>query len=232
MAKSKIRLQQEAVIQKNQKSSYSFDEAMALHKQMPARKFPETVEAVINLGINPKQSDQVVRGATLLPNGSGKSVKVAVFARGAAADAATAAGAEFVGMEELAQQFQAGSINVDVVIASPDAMGVVGRLGPVLGPRGLMPNPKVGTVTPNVAEAVKNAKAGQARFRADKNGIVHCGIGQLSFDAAALKQNLEALLADLRRAKPSTSKGVYLKKLTISTTMGLGLTVDLSSLTF
>lgn len=232
MAKSKIRVLQETEQQKNPKLSYGFDEGMAMLQSMPARKFPESVEIAIKLGIDPKKSDQVVRGATLLPNGSGKSVRVAVFARGVAADAATAAGAEYVGMDDLAQQFQAGTVNVDVVIASPDAMGVVGRLGPLLGPRGLMPNPKVGTVTPDVAKAIHNAKAGQVRFRADKNGIVHCAIGKLNFEIAALKQNLEALMADLRKGKPSNSKGVYFQKLTLSTTMGLGLTIDLSSLTF
>ena len=209
------------------KKVYSFEEAIAAFKSVPPVKFDETVEVAFNLGIDAKKES--VRGAEVLPNGTGKSVKVAVFTQNGVA-AAKDAGADYVGMEDLAEQFKAGTIQVDVVIASPDAMGVVGRLGTLLGPKGLMPNPKVGTVTPDVGKAVKNAKAGQVRFRADKNGIVHCGIGKLSFEASHLKQNVEVLAAALRRAKPSTAKGVYLKKLTVSTTMGLGLTVDLSSL--
>jgi len=211
---------------------YSVDDALNLLKELSTVKFSETVDVAINLGIDPKKSDQIVRGATTLPNGSGKDVRVCVFAQGDAAEAAKAAGAELVGMDELADDIKAGNMNFDVVIASPDAMRVVGMLGKVLGPRGLMPNPKSGTVTPDVATAVKNAKAGQVRFRADKNGIVHGGIGVVSFDASALKQNLEALMVDLAKAKPASAKGIYVKKVTISSTMGPGLLVDQASLTF
>jgi large subunit ribosomal protein L1 len=211
---------------------YSVDDALNLLKELSTVKFSETVDVAINLGIDPKKSDQIVRGATTLPNGSGKEVRVCVFAQGAAAEAAKAAGAELVGMDELADDIKAGNMNCDVVIASPDAMRVVGLLGKVLGPRGLMPNPKSGTVTPDVATAVKNAKAGQVRFRADKNGIVHGGIGVVSFEASALKQNLEALMVDLAKAKPASAKGVYVKKVTVSSTMGPGLLVDQASLTF
>jgi large subunit ribosomal protein L1 len=212
--------------------AYSVDDALNLLKELSTVKFSETVDVAINLGIDPKKSDQIVRGATTLPNGSGKEVRVCVFAQGAAAEAAKAAGAELVGMDELADDIKAGNMNFDVVIASPDAMRVVGLLGKVLGPRGLMPNPKSGTVTPDVATAVKNAKAGQVRFRADKNGIVHGGIGVVSFEASALKQNLEALMVDLAKAKPASAKGVYVKKVTVSSTMGPGLLVDQASLTF
>ncbi|KRO95887.1 MAG: 50S ribosomal protein L1 [SAR92 bacterium BACL26 MAG-121220-bin70] len=211
---------------------YSVDDALNLLKELSTVKFSETVDVAINLGVDPRKSDQIVRGATTLPNGSGKDVRVCVFAQGEAAEAAKAAGAELVGMDELADDIKAGNMNFDVVIASPDAMRVVGMLGKVLGPRGLMPNPKSGTVTPDVATAVKNAKAGQVRFRADKNGIVHGGIGVVSFDTLALKQNLEALMADLAKAKPASAKGVYVKKVTISSTMGPGLLVDQTSLTF
>ena len=211
---------------------YSVDDALNLLKELSTVKFSETVDVAINLGIDPKKSDQIVRGATTLPNGSGKEVRVCVFAQGAAAEAAKAAGAELVGMDELADDIKAGNMNFDVVIASPDAMRVVGLLGKVLGPRGLMPNPKSGTVTPDVATAVKNAKAGQVRFRADKNGIVHGGIGVVSFEVSALKQNLEALMVDLAKAKPASAKGVYVKKVTVSSTMGPGLLVDQASLTF
>ena len=211
---------------------YSVDDALNLLKELSTVKFSETVDVAINLGIDPKKTDQIVRGATTLPNGSGKDVRVCVFAQGDAAEAAKAAGAELVGMDELADDIKAGNMNFDVVIASPDAMRVVGMLGKVLGPRGLMPNPKSGTVTPDVATAVKNAKAGQVRFRADKNGIVHGGIGVVSFDASALKQNLEALMVDLAKAKPASAKGIYVKKVTISSTMGPGLLVDQASLTF
>lgn len=211
---------------------YSVDDALNLLKELSTVKFSETVDVAINLGIDPKKSDQIVRGATTLPNGSGKEVRVCVFAQGAAAEAAKAAGAELVGMDELADDIKAGNMNFDVVIASPDAMRVVGLLGKVLGPRGLMPNPKSGTVTPDVATAVKNAKAGQVRFRADKNGIVHGGIGVVSFEASALKQNLEALMVDLAKAKPASAKGVYVKKVTVSSTMGPGLLIDQASLTF
>lgn len=209
---------------------YAVDEAVGLLKQLSTVKFTETVDVAINLGIDPRKSDQVVRGATTLPNGTGKHVRVCVFAQGDAADAATAAGAELVGMDELAADIKGGNLNFDVVIAAPDAMRVVGMLGKVLGPRGLMPNPKSGTVTPDVATAVKNAKSGQVRFRADKNGIVHGGIGILSFDVAALKGNLEALMIDLAKAKPASAKGIYLQKITLSSTMGPGLVIDKASL--
>ena len=212
--------------------AYSADDALNLLKELSTVKFSETVDVAINLSIDPKKSDQIVRGATTLPNGSGKEVRVCVFAQGDAADAAKAAGAELVGMDELADEIKAGNMNFDVVIASPDAMRVVGLLGKVLGPRGLMPNPKSGTVTPDVATAVKNAKAGQVRFRADKNGIVHGGIGVVGFEASALKQNLEALMVDLAKAKPASAKGVYVKKITVTSTMGPGLLVDQASLTF
>jgi large subunit ribosomal protein L1 len=210
---------------------YSVDDALNLLKELSTVKFSETVDVAINLGVDPRKSDQIVRGATTLPNGSGKDVRVCVFAQGEAAEAAKAAGAELVGMDELADDIKAGNMNFDVVIASPDAMRVVGMLGKVLGPRGLMPNPKSGTVTPDVATAVKNAKAGQVRFRADKNGIVHGGSGVVSFDTLALKENLEALMVDLAKAKPASAKGVYVKKVTISSTMGPGLLVDQASLT-
>ena len=210
--------------------SYSFEEAANLLKEISAVKFKETIEVSVNLGVDPRKSDQVVRGSTVLPNGTGKDVRVAVFTQGANAEAAKEAGAEVVGMDDLAEQVKAGQMDFDVVIASPDAMRVVGQLGQILGPRGLMPNPKVGTVTPNVAEAVRNAKAGQVRFRTDKNGIIHAGVGKIDFEAAALKQNVEALLVDLKKLKPSSSKGVYMKKVTLSSTMGPGLTIDMSSL--
>jgi large subunit ribosomal protein L1 len=209
---------------------YSFDDAVALLKDMSTAKFSETVDVAINLGIDPRKSDQSVRGATTLPHGNGKEVRVAVFTQGANAEAAKEAGADLVGMEDLAEQVKAGNMNFDVVIADPAAMRVVGQLGQILGPRGLMPNPKTGTVTPDVATAVRNAKAGQVRFRADKGGIIHGGIGKVSFDAVALKENLEALVSDLKRIKPSTSKGIYLKKISVSTTMGPGIVIDQSSL--
>lgn len=209
---------------------YSVAEAFGLLKELSAVKFNETVDVAINLGIDPRKSDQIVRGATTLPNGSGKDVRVCVFAQGDAADAAKAAGAELVGMDELAEEIKGGMMDFDVVIAAPDAMRVVGLLGKVLGPRGLMPNPKSGTVTPDVATAVKNAKAGQVRFRADKNGIIHGGIGVVGFEASALKENLAALVADLMKAKPASAKGVYVKKVTVSSTMGPGLLVDQGSI--
>lgn len=209
---------------------YGIDEAVALLKELSTVKFPETVDAAINLGIDPRKSDQAVRGATTLPHGTGKDVRVAVFTQGANAEAAKEAGAEFVGMEDLAEQIKGGMMDFDVVVADPAAMRVVGQLGQVLGPRGLMPNPKTGTVTPDVVTAVKNAKAGQVRFRADKGGIIHGGIGKVSFDAASLKANLEALLADLKKLKPASAKGVYLKKVSLSTTMGPGLSIDISTL--
>jgi large subunit ribosomal protein L1 len=209
--------------------TYSFDEAATLLKELATAKFEETVDVAINLGVDARKSDQVVRGATTLPNGTGKTVRVAVFAAGDNAEAAKEAGADVVGMEDLAEQMKAGDIDFGTVIATPDAMRVVGALGQVLGPRGLMPNPKTGTVTPNPAEAVKNAKAGQVRFRTDKNGIIHGGIGKISFEPRALQENLEALVADLKKLKPASSKGVYLQKLVVSTTMGPGIQVDVSS---
>jgi large subunit ribosomal protein L1 len=210
--------------------AYPIGDAISLLKDLSSVKFVESVDVAVNLGIDPRKSDQVVRGATVLPNGTGKSVRVAVFAQGPAADAASAAGADVIGMDDLAARMKGGELNFDVVIASPDAMRVVGQLGQLLGPRGLMPNPKVGTVTPDVATAVKNARAGQVRYRADKKGIIHCTLGKLTFEPQALTQNLEALLADLKKLKPATSKGVYLKKITVSTTMGPGLQVEQSSL--
>ncbi|BCD96123.1 50S ribosomal protein L1 [Marinagarivorans cellulosilyticus] len=228
---AKLSKRQRAINEKiDSTKQYGIDEAVALLKELSAVKFPETVEAAINLGIDPRKSDQSVRGATTLPHGTGKEVRVAVFTSGANADAAKEAGAEFVGMDELAAEIKGGMMDFDVVIADPAAMRVVGQLGQVLGPRGLMPNPKTGTVTPDVATAVKNAKAGQVRFRADKGGIIHGGIGKLSFDANALKENLEALLVDLKKLKPASAKGVYVKKISLSTTMGPGLTLDASSL--
>jgi len=209
---------------------YSIDDAVALLKDVSSVKFSETVDIAVNLGIDAKKSDQVVRGATTLPHGTGKDVRVAVFTSGANAEKALAAGADLVGMEDLAEKVKAGELDFDVVIADPAAMRVVGQLGTILGPRGLMPNPKTGTVTPDVENAVKNAKAGQVRYRIDKNGIIHGSIGSLSFDAKALKENLEALVIDLKKAKPSAAKGVYLKKMTLSTTMGPGLLLDQSSL--
>lgn len=209
---------------------YVIGDAVALLKELATAKFAESVDVSVKLGVDPRKSDQNVRGATVLPNGTGKTVRVAVFAQGANAEAAKAAGADIVGMDDLAEQVKKGEMNFDVVIASPDAMRVVGQLGQILGPRGLMPNPKVGTVTPDVATAVKNAKSGQVRYRTDKGGIIHCTLGKISFDAAAIQQNLEALLADLRKAKPTAAKGVYMRKITLSTTMGPGLTVDHSSL--
>jgi len=210
--------------------AYSFDEAVALLKQFATAKFNETVEVSVNLGVDARKSDQAVRGATTLPHGTGSVVRVAVFTQGDAAEQAKAAGADFVGMEDLAEQIKGGMLDFDVVVASPDAMRVVGQLGQVLGPRGLMPNPKTGTVTPDVLTAVKNAKAGQVRFRTDKNGIIHGGIGKIDFEPAAIKGNLEALLSDLRKAKPAAAKGVYMKKITLSTTMGPGVTVDQASI--
>ncbi|HEK3497210.1 50S ribosomal protein L1 [Pseudomonas aeruginosa] len=209
---------------------YSFEEAAKLLAELSTIKFKESVDVAVNLGVDPRKSDQVVRGATVLPNGTGKSVRVAVFTQGPAAEAALAAGADKAGMDELAAEMKGGDLNYDVVIASPDAMRVVGQLGQILGPRGLMPNPKVGTVTPDVATAVKNAKAGQVRFRTDKNGIIHSSVGKVDFEPAKLQQNVEALLADLKRLKPSSSKGVYVKRVTLSTTMGPGLQIDLASL--
>nr|VFJ52300.1 MAG: large subunit ribosomal protein L1 [Candidatus Kentron sp. DK]VFJ54752.1 MAG: large subunit ribosomal protein L1 [Candidatus Kentron sp. DK] len=209
---------------------YSVDEALGLLKELSSVKFKESIDVSVNLGVDPRKSDQVVRGATVLPHGTGKEVRVAVFAQGDAAAAAVDAGAERVGLDDLAEDVKAGKMDFDVVIASPDTMRIVGQLGKILGPRGLMPNPKVGTVTPDVATAVKNAKAGQVRYRTDRAGIIHCTIGKISFEISALGENLKALLADLNKAKPSSSKGVYIKKVTVSSTMGPGLAVDKVSL--
>ena len=209
---------------------YEINEAVALLKELATAKFVESVDVAVNLGIDARKSDQNVRGATVLPNGTGRDVRVAVFTQGANAEAAKEAGAELVCMEDLADLVKKGEMNFDVVVASPDAMRVVGQLGQILGPRGLMPNPKTGTVTPNVAEAVKNAKAGQVRYRNDKNGIIHTTIGKVDFTAEQLQQNLEALIVALKKAKPSQAKGVYLKKVTISTTMGAGVSVDQGTL--
>ena len=210
--------------------SYPVMDALNLLKENATTKFDETVEVAVNLGVDPRKSDQIVRGSTVLPQGTGKVVKVAVFAQGDQADEAKAAGAEYIGMQDLAEQVQGGMMDFSVVIAAPDAMPVVGKLGKLLGPRGLMPNPKVGTVTKDTGQAVSNAKAGQVRYRTDKNGIIHCGIGKTSFAAEALKENLDTLLADLKKAKPSASKGIYLKKISLSTTMGPGLVVDQAAL--
>jgi large subunit ribosomal protein L1 len=209
---------------------YPIDEALKLVKEFASAKFAESVDAAVNLGIDASKSDQQVRGSTVLPNGIGKTVRVAVFTSGKNQEIAKAAGADIVGLEDLAEQVKKGEINFDVVIASPDAMRVVGQLGQILGPRGLMPNPKVGTVTPDVGNAVKNAKAGQVRYRVDKAGIVHCTIGKASFESTALKENLNALIADLQKAKPAAAKGIYLKRVTLSSTMGPGVTVDHSTL--
>lgn len=210
--------------------TYSISEAVDLIKELSTVKFEETVDVAVNLGVDPRKSDQAVRGATSLPHGTGKTVRVAVFTQGDNAEAAKAAGADLVGMEELAAEVKKGNMDFDVVIADPAAMRVVGQLGQILGPRGLMPNPKTGTVTPDVATAVKNAKAGQVRYRTDKGGIVHGGIGRVNFEVSAIKENLEALLADLKKAKPASAKGVYLKKVSLSSTMGPGIVIDIASL--
>ena len=209
---------------------YPIEEGLQLLKECASARFDESVDAAINLGVDPRKSDQNVRGSSVLPNGTGKQVRIAVFTQGENADKAKAAGADSVGMQDLADAMKGGDIDYDVVIASPDAMGVVGQLGQLLGPRGLMPNPKVGTVSPDVETAVNNARAGQVRYRTDKGGIIHCTIGKASFEADQLKENLEHLIGDLKKAKPSTSKGVYLKKISISTTMGAGFAVDQASL--
>ncbi|APV37176.1 MULTISPECIES: 50S ribosomal protein L1 [Acinetobacter] len=208
---------------------YTLEEAVQVLNSLPAAKFKESMDVAVNLGVDPRKSDQVVRGATTLPAGTGKTVRVAVFAQGAAAEAAKAEGADIVGFDDLAESIQQGNLDFDVVIAAPDAMRVVGKLGTILGPRGLMPNPKVGTVTPDVASAVKNAKSGQARYRVDKAGIIHAAIGQVGFTAEAIRQNVETLVADLKKLKPATSKGVYIKKITLSSTMGPGLVVDVNN---
>ncbi|MDH4581485.1 50S ribosomal protein L1 [Pseudomonas sp. BN415] len=228
---AKLTKRQKAIAEKVEAGKqYAFEDAAKLLAELATSKFKESVDIAINLGVDPRKSDQVVRGATVLPNGTGKSVRVAVFTQGPAAEAALAAGADRVGMDELAAEMKGGDLSYDVVIASPDAMRVVGQLGQILGPRGLMPNPKVGTVTPDVATAVKNAKAGQVRFRTDKNGIIHASVGKVDFEPVKLKQNVEALLVDLKRLKPSTSKGVYVQRVTLSSTMGPGLQIDQASL--
>lgn len=211
---------------------YPIDEAVDLLNSSSTVKFKESIDVSINLGVDPRKSDQMVRGATVLPHGTGKDVRVAVFAQGDSAEQATAAGADVVGFEDLAESVKAGSLDFDVVIATPDAMRVVGQLGRILGPRGLMPNPKVGTVTADVAAAVKNAKAGQVRYRTDKNGIIHGGIGRVGFQTVAIKENIEALLADLKKAKPASAKGTYVEKVVLSTTMGAGIPIDQSTLKF
>ncbi len=208
---------------------YQVDEALTLVKELATSRFPESIDVSVNLGVDPKKSDQVVRGSTVLPNGTGKTVRVAVFAQGDNADKAKSAGADIVGFEDLAETIKGGEMNFDVVIATPDAMRVVGKLGQILGPRGLMPNPKVGTVSADVETAVKNAKAGQVRYRTDKAGIIHCPIGRVDFEVPALKENLAALLADLQKAKPAASKGAYVKRLTVSSTMGPGISIDRAS---
>jgi large subunit ribosomal protein L1 len=213
-----------------QGKTYTLDQAVSILKECATAKFKESVDLAVNLGIDAKKSDQNVRGSTVLPHGNGKTVRVAVFAQGAKAEEARAAGADEVGMEDLAAKMKAGDLNFGVVIASPDTMRVVGTLGQVLGPRGLMPNPKTGTVTPDVVGAVKNAKSGQARFRTDKAGIVHCAIAAANFDADKIKENLAAVMRDIRRQKPASSKGIFIKKVTLSTTMGPGLRVDVSTL--
>ncbi len=228
---AKLTKRQKAIREKvDAARAYPVKEAFSLLKELATSKFVESVDVAVNLGVDPRRSDQVVRGSTVLPRGTGKSVRVAVFAQGANAEAAKAAGAEIVGFEDLAESIKAGNMDFDVVIATPDAMRIVGQLGQILGPRGLMPNPKVGTVAMDPAAAVRNAKAGQVRYRTDKAGIIHCTIGKVSFDEEALLDNLNALIADLNKAKPSAAKGIYMKRITVSTTMGPGLQVDQASL--
>jgi large subunit ribosomal protein L1 len=228
MAKlSKSRKKQHDAVEANR--IYAADDAFRLIKELASAKFSESIDVAVNLGVDPKKSDQVVRGSTVLPHGTGKTVRVAVFAQGANADAAREAGADIVGMDDLAERIQGGQLDFDVVIASPDAMRVVGKLGQILGPRGLMPNPKVGTVSPHVAGAVRNAKAGQVRYRTDRAGTIHCPIGRVSFEPDALRENLAALLADLEKAKPASAKGVYMQKVSISSTMGPGVQIDRAS---
>ena len=227
----KLSKKQKAIAEKlDSAKSYSVEEAVSLIAEFASPKFKESIDVSVNLGVDPRKSDQVVRGSTTLPAGTGKDVRVAVFAQGNNAEKAKAAGADIVGFDDLAESIQGGNLDFDVVIATPDAMRVVGKLGTILGPRGLMPNPKVGTVTPDVESAVQNAKAGQVRFRTDKNGIIHGGIGKVGFEGEAIKSNLEALLADLKKAKPSSAKGVYIKKVVLSSTMGPGVQIEQSSL--
>ena len=228
---AKLSKQAKAIQEKVERGKqYPIDEALALLQELSAAKFKESVDISVNLGVDPRKSDQAVRGATVLPNGTGKTVRVAVFTQGANAEAAKEAGADIVGMDDLAEEVKKGNMDFDVVIASPDAMRVVGTLGQILGPRGLMPNPKVGTVAQDVAAAVKNAKAGQVRYRTDKAGIIHCPIGRVDFEISALRENLNTLLADLNKAKPTAAKGIYMRKVSVSTTMGPGLQVDQTSL--
>ncbi|MCG6865625.1 MAG: 50S ribosomal protein L1 [Thiogranum sp.] len=228
---AKLSKRAKAIAEKvEQGKQYAIDEALALLSELSKVKFKESVDVSVNLGVDPRKSDQVVRSSTVLPHGTGKTVRVAVFTQGANADAAKEAGADIVGMDDLADEVKKGNMEFDVVIASPDAMRVVGQLGQILGPRGLMPNPKVGTVTPDVVTAVKNAKAGQVRYRTDKAGIIHCTIGKANFQVEQLRENLQALLTDLNKLKPSAAKGVYMKKITVSTTMGPGLAVDQATL--
>ena len=228
---AKLTKRRKAILDKFDRTrAYSVDDAVALLTEFAKSKFTESFDVAVNLGVDPRKSDQAVRGATTLPHGTGKTVRVAVFAQGEAADKATAAGADIVGFDDLADSIKAGNLDFDVVIATPDSMRVVGQLGKVLGPRGLMPNPKTGTVTPDVETAVKNAKAGQVQFRADRGGIVHGSVGQVGFDAVKIRENIQALIHDLKKAKPASAKGQYLKKVTLSTTMGPGITVDQASL--
>lgn len=230
---AKLTKRQKAIREKVEAGrSYPIADAVNLLNELSNVKFKESIDVAVNLGVDPRKSDQVVRGASVLPNGTGKTVRVAVFTQGANAEAATEAGADIVGMDDLAESVQKGNLDFDVVIASPDAMRVVGKLGQILGPRGLMPNPKVGTVTADVATAVRNAKAGQVRFRTDKSGIIHCSIGQVGFTTDAIKQNLETLMADLKKIKPASAKGTYVKKITVSSTMGPGLSVDTASIDY
>ena len=228
---AKLTKRRRAILEKfDRERQYPIEEAVGLLTEFAKSKFKESIDVAVNLGVDPRKSDQAVRGATTLPHGSGKTVRVAVFAQGDAADKARAAGADLVGFEDLAEQIKGGQLDFDVAIATPDAMRIVGQLGKVLGPRGLMPNPKTGTVTPDVETAVRNAKAGQIQYRADRGGIVHGSVGQVGFDALHIKENVQALINDLRKAKPASAKGQYLKKITLSSTMGPGITVDQSSL--
>lgn len=230
---TKLSKRQKAISEKIELGKvYGAEEAVSLLNELPAVKFKESLDVSVNLGVDPRKSDQVVRAASVLPNGTGKTVRVAVFTQGENAEKAKEAGADVVGMDDLAEQIKGGDLSFDVVIASPDAMRVVGKLGQILGPRGLMPNPKVGTVTPDVAAAVTNAKTGQVRYRTDKAGIIHCSVGQVGFTPEAVTQNIEALLIDLKKAKPASAKGIYIKKITLSSTMGPGLTIDHSALSF
>lgn len=228
---AKLTKRQKAMAEKVDRNKvYNVADALSILKEFASTKFEESVDVSVNLGVDPRKSDQVVRGSTVMPNGTGKTVRVAVFAQGDAAEKAKEAGADVVGMEDLADSIKGGDLNFDVVIAAPDAMRVVGALGTILGPRGLMPNPKVGTVTPDVAGAVKNAKAGQVRYRTDKAGIIHASIGKVNFESAAVEENLKALLSDLIKAKPAAAKGVYMQRVTLSSTMGPGLTLEHSAL--